>query len=131
LKGIPVSDAEKRSNNRYSVRLPVRFRARDKADEISAEALNMSRSGLFIACPEPVAVGSSISMLIRIPIEVSGRFHSELRCEGRVVHERPAEGASGYGIHIVRMNAGSYIRSLLSEAAEKLPASTPPTPTTP
>jgi hypothetical protein len=101
-----MSSPERRSDPRYLLNIPVTFRCFDttRTEEVTTEATNISRSGMFITSPRPLAVGSSLRMSLRVPIEISGSVFSQLQCIGRVVHERSAVGgAMGYGIAIEKM----------------------------
>jgi len=100
---MPVSD--RRGDPRFMLIIPVRFH-HPSAGEIATQAVNVSRSGLFLKSPQKLAVGSSLHLNLRVPTEISGSVFSELRCTGRVVHERQAEGSIGYGIEIVRLTSG-------------------------
>jgi len=94
-----MSVSDRRGDPRFLLVVPVRFQ-HPTGGEVTTQALNVSRSGLFLKCPEKLAIGSSLSMRLRVPTEISGSVFSELRCTGRVVYERRAEGEIGYGIQI-------------------------------
>jgi hypothetical protein len=94
---MPASD--RRCNPRFLLVVPVRFQ-HPAGGEITTQALNVSRSGLFLKCTQKLAIGTSLHMRIRVPREISGSVFSELRCTGRVVHECYTQGEIGYGIEI-------------------------------
>lgn len=100
---MPAED--RRGDPRFLLLIPVRFR-NSAGPEIVTHAINVCRSGLFLKSPFRLAIGSSLHMSLRVPTEISGSVFSELRCRGRVVHEREAEGAIGYGIEIEKMTSG-------------------------
>jgi len=94
-----MSTSDRRCDPRFLLVVPVRFQ-HPAGGEVTTQALNVSRCGIFLKCPQKLAIGSSLSMRLRVPTEISGSVFSELRCTGRVVHERRAEGEIGYGIAI-------------------------------
>jgi hypothetical protein len=120
-----MSSPERRSDPRYLLKIPVSFRCFDatRAEEVSTEATNISRSGMFITSPRPLAVGSSLRMCLRVPTEISGSVFSQLQCIGRVVHEQSAiGGAVGYGIAIEKFSRdlradGGFTRPVLTQPA--------------
>jgi len=99
-----VISPEKRVEFRYPLQIPVRFRCfeMDCTDlEVSTQAVNISRSGLFLISPQRLKLGSLVFLTLHVPTEISGSVFSELRCKGRVVHEQGLkDGAIGYGIEI-------------------------------
>lgn len=102
-----MNRSEKRSNARCLLQIPVRFRCFEIACadlEISGQTINISRSGLFLTSAQRLKVGSSLSLTLRVPTEISGSAFSELRCKGRVVHEQKLkDGTMGYGVEIERI----------------------------
>jgi hypothetical protein len=102
-----MKQSEKRSNVRCLLQIPVRFRCFEIACanlEIPGQTINISRSGLFLISAQRLKVGSSLSLTLRVPTEISGSAFNELRCTGRVVHEQKLKnGTMGYGVEIERM----------------------------
>lgn len=97
---------ERRSNPRRPLRVPIRLRCSEIAEEISTHTENVSWSGAFLTSPKRLPVGSPLSLTLRVPIEISGSAYSELRCEGRVVHEYESKNERiGYGIEISKIVA--------------------------
>jgi hypothetical protein len=98
--------SDKRLHPRYLLKIPVRFRCFEIACgdlELSTEALNISRGGLFMTSRQRLKVESWLSMTLRVPTEISGSVYSELRCTGRVVHAQDlGDGRIGYGIEFER-----------------------------
>jgi hypothetical protein len=93
---------EKRISPRQSLQIPLRFRNAEVGStepELASETSNISRSGLFMRSPLPLKVGAPLAMTLRVPTYLSGSARSDVRCTGRVVHERHLpNGDIGYGI---------------------------------
>lgn len=93
---------EKRVSPRQSLQIPLRFRVAEigaTEPELASETTNISRSGLFMRSPMPLRVGAPLAMTLRVPTYLSGSARSDVKCVGRVVHERHLpNGDFGYGI---------------------------------
>jgi len=93
-----------RTELRHHLRIPIRFYSTDGSRETQTEATNISQSGLVMQSPKPLAVGSTLLLVLRVPTEISASVFSELRCMGRVIHEQQtADGKLGYGVKIEAM----------------------------
>jgi len=94
--------AEKRSDTRLPIRIPLRFWILDHdsaESENCSETCNISHSGLFMRSPCRMPVGTPLCMLLRVPTDLSGHFRSHFRTFGRIVHEkRLPDGDWGYGV---------------------------------
>jgi len=55
-----------REHARAPVRVPLRLRLDSVDDAVASEAVNISRSGMFLAMPTPLAVGSGIDVEITV-----------------------------------------------------------------
>src|SRR5437016_5829709 len=95
LKNVPLSSpqaarpsyaekdmtaSQRRHATRYSMRMPLRFRAvslsSDKSEHFT-EALNISRGGFFFASSAPLQVGVPLEVTLRMPTEVTGNKAEE------------------------------------------------------
>jgi hypothetical protein len=98
---------EKRISPRQSLQIPLRFRVAEVGaigSELASETSNISRSGLFMRSPLLLTVGAPLAMTLRVPTYLSGSARSEVRCAGRVVHERQLpNGDIGYGIQFEQL----------------------------
>jgi len=101
-----MASSERRNLQRFSMRVPLRFRpiglAADRTEHFT-EATNISRGGFFFVTSAPLQVGMPIEATIRMPIEVTGDKPSEAHCRARVVHARAdafSDGRMGYGAEI-------------------------------
>jgi hypothetical protein len=91
---------EKRLNQRYSARVPVRLRCIDIAQEVCAHAVNISHTGLLLISPDKLSLGCVVSMFLRVRTGPSHAFR-EIQCAGRVIRaQETAAGAQAYGIRI-------------------------------
>jgi len=115
---------EKRISPRQSLQIPLRFRVAEGGaigSELASETSNISRSGLFMHSPLPLTVGAPLAMTLRVPTYLSGSARSEVRCVGRVVHERQLpNGGIGYGIRFEQLL--NFQRTAVPQSA------TPPSP---
>lgn len=93
---------DKRTSPRQALQIPLRFRNLELGSsepELASETSNISRSGLFMRSPLPLKVGAPLAMPLRVPTYLSGSARADIRCTGRVVHERHLpNGDIGYGI---------------------------------
>lgn len=107
-----MDKADRRSNPRYDMKIPIRFRELEDLKDpegYTAETTDISRNGLFFMSKVSLPLGSMIQMALRVPRELSGSATSEVRCLGRIVRtEIFADGSAGYGTRIdLRQSAGS------------------------
>jgi hypothetical protein len=97
---------ERRQRERYTLRIPLRFRALGLASDKSehfTEVLNISRGGFFFVTSAPLQVGMPIEATFRMPAEVNGGSAHETHCRARLVHAKPnafSDGRMGYGAEI-------------------------------
>ncbi|HEX8871949.1 MAG TPA: PilZ domain-containing protein [Candidatus Acidoferrum sp.] len=116
---------ERRQLERFSLRVPLRFRtlslASDKSEHFT-EAVNVSRGGFFFVTSAPLQVGMPIEATIKMPGEVTGTGPVETHCRARLVHAKPgaySDGRMGFGAEIE-----TYLEPRKLEAA-KSPAAPP------
>jgi len=101
---MPTSD--RRQRERFTLRVPLRFRALGLASDKSehfTEALNISRGGFFFVTSAPLQVGMPIEASFNMPAEVNGGSPHETHCRARLVHAKPnafSDGRMGYGAEI-------------------------------
>ena len=96
---------ESRHDQRGSVRVPLRLRMGFESYGEIRESLmtNLSRGGLFIATPNPLSLGSSLHLRIRIE-----ESQEEIEIEGEVASLNTGPGLLdeelGMGVKFVRLN---------------------------
>lgn len=101
---MPTS--ERRQRERFTLRIPLRFRALGLASDKSehyTEVLNLSRGGFFFVTSAPLQVGMPIEAAFCMPAEVNGDKPQETHCRARLVHAKPnafSDGRMGYGAEI-------------------------------
>jgi len=101
---MPTTD--RRHLQRFSLRVPLRFRALGLAGDKSehfTEAVNISRGGFFFVTSAPLQVGMPIEATLRLPVEVTGGAPDETHCRARLVHAKAdafSDGRMGYGAEI-------------------------------
>jgi Tfp pilus assembly protein PilZ len=59
------------------------------------ESVNISKTGAFFATDLPIAIGSAVEVLLKMPEELTGKPAAEWRCAGRVVRLQPADALGG------------------------------------
>jgi len=98
--------SERRQRERFTLRIPLRFRALGLASDKSehfTEALNFSRGGFFFVTSAPLQVGMPIEATFCLPPELNGGTSHETHCRARLVHAKPnafSDGRMGYGAEI-------------------------------
>ena len=128
-----MPNSERRQRERYTLRIPLRFRALGLASDKSehfTEVLNLSRGGFFFVTSAPLQVGMPIEATFRMPAELNGDSSHETHCRARLVHAKPnafSDGRMGYGAEI---EAFIEPRKVEAPKAATLAAS-PPAPKTP
>ena len=89
-----MPNSERRQRERYTLRIPLRFRALGLASDKSehfTEVLNISRGGFFFVTSAPLQVGMPIEATFRMPAEVNGGSSHETHCRARLVHAKPKD----------------------------------------
>ncbi len=101
-----MSPSERRHLERFSLRVPLRFRAlglaADKTEHFT-EAVNLSRGGFFFVTSAHLQVGMPIEATFKMPAEVTGNQADETHCRARLVHARAgaySDGRMGFGAEI-------------------------------
>jgi Tfp pilus assembly protein PilZ len=110
------------SERRISLRLPLKTALQVRiwksgSAQRRTESVNLSQTGAFFATDVPIAIGSAIEILLKMPEEVTGKPATEWRCSGRVVRLQPVDtpqGKFGVGIEF------DYYEILRSKAAAQL-----------
>jgi len=108
-----MAPSERRQLERFSLRVPLRFRslglAADRTDHFT-EVINLSRGGFFFVTSAPLQVGMPIEATLKMPAEVTGSQPDETHCQARLVHARPGAYSDG------RMGFGAEIETFLDSA---------------
>jgi len=110
------------SERRVSLRLPLKTALQVRIwksgpAQRKTESVNLSQTGAFFATDEPIAVGSAIEILLKMPAEVTGKPATECRWSGHVVRLQPVDtpqGKFGVGIEF------DYYEILRSKTAAQL-----------
>jgi c-di-GMP-binding flagellar brake protein YcgR len=95
----------RRSEERVSVRIPIRFRplTDPPSAEQSAESVNISQHGLLFSTSYPLRVGEKVEIFLRMPRELSQNL-VQVRWKARVVHVRndALPGKTAVGVSVER-----------------------------
>ena len=98
---VPV--LERRVARRLQFKTALRVRVwKSLSEERSAESENLSATGTFFATEAPLAIGSAVEILVKMPKEITGKAAVEWRCTGHVVRIQPVDsrrGKLGVGVH--------------------------------
>jgi len=90
------------NSRRHLLKTALRVRVwKSGSTERRAESENLSERGTFFATDAPLAIGSALEILVRMPEEITGKPATEWRCTGHVVRLEPAEtprGKLGVGV---------------------------------
>jgi hypothetical protein len=99
---MEVRESERRISRRLQVITPLRLRVwKSGSTERKTESVNLSETGAFFATDLPIAVGSAVEILLKMPAELTGKPATEWRCSGHVVRLQPVdtpEGKLGVGV---------------------------------
>jgi len=96
---------EKRSSPRKEIKVPARLHA--DGNGISAEALNLSQSGIFLDCDTKVSEGSAVDIVMILPKEITGEAAKWVCCHATVnrVEDQRSEGRYGVAATVDRIQA--------------------------
>jgi len=96
---------EKRSSPRKEMKVPAKLHA--DGDNISAEALNLSQSGIFLECSTKVSEGSPVDIVMILPKEITGEAAKWVCCRATVnrVEDQRSEGRYGVAATVDRIQA--------------------------
>lgn len=94
--------SERRISRRLQLKTALRVRVwKSGSSEQRAESENLSERGTFFATDAPLAIGSAVEILLKMPEEISGKPTTEWRCTGHVVRLESVDlrrGKLGVGV---------------------------------
>jgi phosphoribosyl 1,2-cyclic phosphodiesterase len=117
---VLVTDHNRRVERRYHVELPVHLTWQDsegRTHNAMGLTRNISRSGIYFVAPRELDFGSSLSMNLVVPDEITHRGDTHFEYRARLVRKTESNGALGR--HIPSLGIGAR----LSPAAEAALAS--------
>ena len=89
---MAVHESERRISRRLQFRTALRVRIwKSGSAERRAESQNLSEGGTFFATDVPLAIGSAVEILLKMPEEITGKLATEWRCTGHVVRLQPVD----------------------------------------
>lgn len=96
--GVPM--VKNSSDRRICPRLPFKTAMRVRVwksgpAERGAESVNLSETGTLFNTDMPVAIGSELEILLKMPEEITGKPSTEWRCAGHVVRLQSGGGPKG------------------------------------
>jgi hypothetical protein len=99
---MEVYVSDRRISRRLQFKTPLRMRIwKSGSTEHRVESENLSERGTFFATDAPLAIGSAVEILVRMPEEITGKPATAWRCTGHVVRLEPIEaprGIQGVGV---------------------------------
>jgi hypothetical protein len=93
---MEVRESERRNSPRLQFKTALRVRVwkSGKAEQRS-ESENLSERGAFFATDSPLAIGSAVEILLKMPEEITGKPATEWRCTGHVVRLQQIDSSRG------------------------------------
>jgi len=120
---MEIHASERRISPRLQFKTPLRVRLGNSCStEQRAESRNLSERGTYFATDTPVAVGSAVEILLKMPEQITGKPATEWRCSGHVVRLEPVDTPRGKLGVAVRFDRCEILRS--KTATEPLHSST-------
>jgi len=105
-----MSKKDKRTRERYSLRLPVQVTWEDAVGNARGETTttqDISVSGCFIVCHHLIQKGCEISVEIDLTIAEAGIIGKRVSAQGRVVRNTPVaddpRGGFGHGVRFDKL----------------------------
>lgn len=93
---MEVHVADRRFSHRYPFKSALLVRVRKfGGPEQKAESENLSESGIFFATDAPLAIGSAVEILLKVPQEITGKPVMEWQYTGHVVRTEPGDSLRG------------------------------------
>ena len=101
----PETAQEKRSSPRKEMKVPAKVHT--DGTDVSAEALNLSQSGIFLDCETKVSEGSAVDIVMILPKEITGDAAKWVCCRATVnrVEDQRSEGRYGVAATVDRIQA--------------------------
>ena len=96
---LPIGGPERRDRIRVFTQLPLTVKF-GGVYETMAEAVNISARGMFFMAQEPLAVGTAMELVFRLPRRVIGVEGVWLRCAAEVIRVEEREGTFGIAARI-------------------------------
>jgi hypothetical protein len=88
--------ADRRISPRLQIKTPLRVRVwKSGPAERRTESEDLSERGAFFATDVPLALGSAVEILLKMPEEITGKPATEWRCTGHVVRLQPIDTSRG------------------------------------
>jgi Tfp pilus assembly protein PilZ len=99
---MKIHESERRISRRLQFKTALRLRVwKSNSSEQRAESENLSETGTFFATDAPLAIGSAVEILLKMPEEITGKPTTEWRCTAHVVRLEPVDtprGKLGVGV---------------------------------
>jgi len=94
--GFPLTGSERRTTQRFSMRLPltVRWTTGAAVGETSTESRDVSSRGVYFYLAKDVKEGSAVEILLTLPNEITLAGPVRVRCLGRVQRTEPRDESS-------------------------------------
>jgi hypothetical protein len=91
---MEVHQSDRRNSRRIQFKTALRLRVWKSASaERRLESENLSEQGTFFASDSPMAIGTAVQILLKMPEEITGKPTTEWRCTGHVVRLQPVDAS--------------------------------------
>jgi hypothetical protein len=91
---MEVHQSDRRNSRRIQFKTALRLRVWKSASaERRLESENLSEQGTLFASDSPMAIGTAVEILLKMPEEITGKPTTEWRCTGHVVRLQPVDAS--------------------------------------
>jgi len=91
---MEVYESDRRNSRRIPLKTALRLRVWKSASaERGLESENVSEHGTFFASDSPMAIGTAVEILLKMPEEITEKPTTEWRCTGHVVRLQPVDAS--------------------------------------
>jgi len=91
---MEVHESDRRNSRRIQFKTSLRLRVWNSGSaERRVESENLSEHGTLFATDFPMAIGTAVQILLKMPQEVTGKPTTEWRCTGHVVRLQPVDSS--------------------------------------
>jgi hypothetical protein len=91
---MEVHQSDRRNSRRIQFKTALRLRIwKSGSAERRVESENLSEHGTLFASDSPIAIGTAVEILLKMPQEITGKPTTEWRCTGHVVRLQPVDAS--------------------------------------
>jgi hypothetical protein len=91
---MEVYESDRRNSRRIQFKTALRLRVwKSGSAERRLESENLSEHGTLFSSDSPMAIGTAVEILLKMPEEITGKPTTEWRCTGHVVRLQPVDSS--------------------------------------